>query len=343
MPGRVRGAVTLEDVARVAGVSLGTASRALNGRSGVNPETVQRVRAAAERLGYQPSAVARGLRSGRTFTVGLITTDLFGRFSIPVMLGAEDALGAGQISVLLCDSRDDPIRERHHLRILLERRVDGIIVAGRRTDPRPPIGHNLPVPVVYAMTKSEDPDDCSVVPDDFGGGGIAATHLLSVGRSRIAHITGPERFEAARQRADAFSRVLGEAGLTLAGGAPQFGEWTEEWGRYATYAALRATPDLDAIFCGSDQIARGAADIVREQGLRIPGDVAVLGFDNWEVMAVACRPPLTTIDMNLREVGRQAASFLLRAIDGDPQEGVHTVPCTLVLRQSTDITTPLPN
>src|SRR5215470_14810087 len=105
----------------------------------------------------------------RRYTVGLITTDSFGRFNIPIMLGVEDALGAGQISVFLCDGRDDVIREQHYIRTLLARRVDGIIVTGRRADPRGPIATDLPVPVVYAMTQSTSPEDCSVAPDDEEG------------------------------------------------------------------------------------------------------------------------------------------------------------------------------
>ena len=99
----------------------------------------------------------------------MITTDTIGRFSIPLLIGAEDALGAGQMSVFLCDARDDPIREQYYLRTLLGRRVDGIIVTGRRTQARPPIGADLPVPVVYAFISSTDPEDCSVVPDEAGG------------------------------------------------------------------------------------------------------------------------------------------------------------------------------
>src|SRR5439155_22407846 len=116
-------------------------------------------------LGFKPNARARGLPTGRRYTVGLITTDSFGRFTIPIMLGAEDALGAGQISVFLCDGRGDPIREQHYIRTLMARRVDGIIVTGRRIDPRPPISTRLSVPVVYAMTQSSDPADCSLIPD----------------------------------------------------------------------------------------------------------------------------------------------------------------------------------
>jgi LacI family transcriptional regulator len=326
--------VTIADVARLAGVSQGTASKALNGRGSISPETVRRVREAADKLGYQANALARGLLSGRTWTVGLITTDSFGRFSIPVMQGAEDALGPGSMAVFLCDGRGDRIREQHYLRTLLERRVDGIIVTGRRQDPREPIGTGLPVPVVYAMTQSTDPADLSLVPDDVQGGALAAAHLLSTGRTRIGHVTGPTRFAAARLRARGAEEVLAEAGLALHGGGPRYGEWTEEWGRQATDALLRAAPDTDAIFCGNDQIARGAADAVRETGRDVPGDVALVGFDNWEVMAAACRPPLTTVDMNLRELGLTAGERLLSAISGSFSAGVERLPCSLVPRES---------
>jgi LacI family transcriptional regulator len=326
--------VTITDVARLAGVSPGTASKALNGRGEISLETTRRVRQAVDQLGYQPNALARGLLTGRSAAVGLITTDSFGRFSIPVMQGAEDAFGPGSMSVFLCDSRDDRIHEQHYLRNLLERRVDGIIVTGRRQDPREPIGTGLPVPVVYAMTCSTSQADLSLIPDDAQGGRLAVRHLLSTGRTRIGHVTGPARFAASRLRASGANAVLGEAGLAMAGGGPFYGEWSEEWGRQATDGLLRSAPDVDAIFCGNDQIARGAADAVRETGRNVPDDVALVGFDNWEVMAAACRPPLTTVDMNLRELGRAAAGRLLAAIDGQFTPGVEQLPCSLVLRES---------
>jgi LacI family transcriptional regulator len=236
--------------------------------------------------------------------------------------------------VFLCDSRDDRIREQHYLRTLLERRVDGIIVTGRRQDPREPIGTAVPVPVVYAMTCSMNPADLSLVPDDEQGGSLAVRHLLSSGRSRIGHVTGPARFAASRLRAAGAQAALDEAGLAMAGGGPFYGEWSEEWGRQATDALLRSVSDVDAIFCGNDQIARGAADAVREAGRSVPDDVALVGFDNWEVMAAACRPPLTSVDTNLRELGRTAAERLLAAIDGQFAAGVEKLPCRLVLRES---------
>ncbi|MEU0483019.1 LacI family DNA-binding transcriptional regulator [Streptosporangium sp. NPDC006013] len=328
-------AVTIREVAAAAGVSVGTASKALSGTGKLREETRARVVSAAERLDFRPNATAQNLLAGRTFTVGLVTSDSFGRFSIPVMLGAEDALGAGQIAVFMCDTRDDPIREQHYVQRLLARRVEGLIVTGRRTEPRPSLGGRVPVPVVYAMTQSADPADLSVIPDDVGGGELATRHLLATGRTRIGHVTGPQRFLAANRRAAGMTAALAEAGLPLMGEV-LFGEWSEEWGRQGADILLRAHPDVDAVFCGSDQIARGVAETLRERGRAIPGDVALVGFDNWEPMAVASRPPLTTVDMNLTDIGRAAATHLLSAIGGSPEPGgVRVMPASLVLREST--------
>ena len=326
---------TLTDVAALAGVTPGTASKAINGRGRLRPETRQRVLDAAEQLHFQPSAAAQSLLSGRSWMVGLITTDSIGRFGIPVLLGAEDALGAGQTSVMLCDTRGDAIRERHHIQALTARGVDGIIVAGRRTDPRPPLPGPLSVPVVYALGPSTDPDDISVVSDDAHGVHLAVQHLADSGRTRVAHVTGPEHHAAAAARAHYTSQALQDFGIGLATGRVHYGEWSEIWGRQAADIVLRAQPDCDAFFCGNDQIARGVADALRESGHRVPQDIAVIGYDNWEVMALASRPPLTTVDTNLLEVGRTAALRLMDAIEGTPHHGIESVPCRLVIRDST--------
>lgn len=328
--------VTISEVAELAGVSVGTVSKALNGRGSLRAETRHRVRSAAEQLGFQPNKAAVTLSSGRTYTVGMITTDTIGRFSIPLLMGAEDALGAGQMSVFLCDARDDSIREQYYLRTLLSRRVDGIIVTGRRTKARPPIAADLPIPVVYAFISSTDPRDCSVVPDEAGGAHKAIDHLLATGRRRIAHITGPEHHHSATVRAAAAEQRLAESGLDLVG-APLFGEWSEAWGRQATKILLGTDDDVDAVFCGSDQVARGVAEALRTSGRRVPDDVALVGFDNWDVMAVACQPPLTSVDMELETLGRAAADLLLAAINGEPSPGRHTVPCRLAIRDSTAV------
>jgi LacI family transcriptional regulator len=327
-------------VAARAGVSIGTASKALNGQGKLRTETRDRVAAAARELGFAPNVLARGLLAGRTYTVGLITTDSFGRFSIPVMLGAENALGAGQISVFMCDSRDDPARERQYVDMLARRQVDGLIVTGRRIEPRPSIGTGLGIPVVYAMTQSLDTDEPAILPDDHGGGQLAARHFAAAGRRHLGHITGPERFLAARKRAAGYWEAARDAGLAFQPSDVLYGEWTEQWGRDAAQILLRNNPETDAIFCGSDQLGRGVSDTLRAMGRRIPQDVALIGFDNWQPMALGAQPPLASVDMCLEDVGRIAAEHLLSAIGGEPTHGAQAVPCRLVLRESAGAAAP---
>ncbi|WDZ82751.1 LacI family DNA-binding transcriptional regulator [Micromonospora cathayae] len=325
---------TLTDVAKLAGVSVATASKAINGRGEVRATTRVRVLEAAELLSFAPNALARGLLSGRTGTVGLLTSDLEGRFSIPILMGAEDAFGAGQVSVFLCDARGDAIREQHHVRALLSRRVDGLIVVGSRTDPRPPLVGNIPVPVVYVYAPSANPNDVSITVDNVGGGRLAVEHLLACGRRSIAHITGEVGFQAARDRAEGAAAALADAGLTLVGDRPYFGSWDESWGRAAAHMVVERHSDVDAIFCGSDQIARGVLDALRDLGRDVPGAISVIGFDNWEAISADSRPRLTSIDMNLKRLGAVAGQRLFEAIDGSVSRS-EEFPGRLVMREST--------
>jgi len=325
---------TLRDVARLAGVSVATASKALNGRNNVHPDTRRRVVEAAEQMSFTPNSLAKAILAGQTGTVGLLTNDLEGRFSLPILMGAEDAFGAGQMSVLLCDAREDAIREQYHLKALLGRRVDGLIVVGSNTDPRQSLGHSLPVPVIYAYAPSTDEDDASVVPDNANAGVLATQHLLSLGRMRVAHVTGPETYAAARERALGAKEALVDVGLELVGPV-RYGSWAEAWGRAATNALLDTGAEVDAILAGSDQIARGVLDALRDRGRAVPDDVAVMGFDNWDPMVAGARPLLTTVDMNFKTIGRRAAQRLVDEIEGRHTPGVEQVACTVVVRGST--------
>src|SRR5918995_836380 len=326
-------AATLSDVARLAGVSIATASKAINGRDEVAPATRRRVLEAAEEIAFTPNQLARSLLGGRTGTVGLLTSDLEGRFVIPILMGAEDAFGAGQVNVFLCDARGDAIREQHHLKALLNRRVDGVIVVGRQTDPRPSLG-DLPVPTVYAYAPSDDPADLSITPDNRAGGRLAVEHLISCGRSRIAHITGDPAYAAAQDRLVGVRDGLQSAGLELVGDV-MFSVWSEHWGRDAAAMLLAQHPDIDGIVCGSDQIARGVLDTLRDLGRRVPEDVAVIGYDNWEVLAPNSRPELTSIDANLQQLGRIAAERVFTALDDEMRSGTEYLPVRLVIRGST--------
>lgn len=326
--------VRITDVAALAGVAPGTASKALNGTGSLRESTRERVREAAERLGFVPDATARSLSARRSFTVGLLSTDSAGRFSLPVVLGAENALVGGELSALLATARHDPVREQHHVRALVARRVDGIIVTGRTTEPREPI--RVPMPVVYAFAPSADPDDVSVVPDDAVGMRLLVEHLAGLGRRRIAYVGGRAEQAASLVRHDALVAELTARGLEMVG-PPLYGDWSEQWGRRAVDLILDAGADhrVDAIVFASDQLARGGCDRLRERGLRVPDDVAVTGYDDWDVMSLASRPPLTTVDMRLERLGQRAAELLIAAIEGEPARGVERLTPRLVVRAST--------
>ena len=327
---------TIAEIAAAAGVSPGTVSKALNGRGQLRAQTRATIQRAADELGFRPAPYRRLAPDLRSYTVAVLTDDSFGRFSMPVMLGAESALGAGQISVMLCDDRGDPIRERHYLDMLHRRRVDGLIVTSRRTEARETLAGATSFPVVYTLTSSTDPDDVSVIADEEQGAREATTHLITTGRRSIAYVSGPQRHRSARLRADGVTNALRSTG---AGGpvAVLWGEWSEFWGRQAAVILRDSHPDVNGVVCGNDQIARGLCDGLRDLGVRVPYDVAVIGFDNWDVIAMASRPPLTSVDLRLDEIGRVAATELLAKVEGHGSRGLIRVPTRLVLRESTGL------
>ena len=208
--------------------------------------------------------------------------------------------------------------------------------AARRADSRPAIG--IPkgsVPVIYVFSQSDDPSSCSLLPDDEGGARLATEHLLGLGRRRIAHVTGPEHFEAVRLRRQGYRAALRKAHTVEPKGFFIAGKWSEEWGRDAVAKLFdgRSQPP-DGIFCGNDQIARGVCEALHERKLSVPMDVSVVGFDNWDVMTEASRPKLTSIDMNLTELGREAGRVMVQMIAGMEFKGTRRLPCTLAVRDS---------
>ncbi len=210
---------------------------------------------------------------------------------------------------------------------------------GDKTDPRPSLGQTLPVPVVYAYAPSDDPRDTSVVSDNVGAGRLAANHVLVSGRRRIGYIAGDPQLRG---------RPRPRRGRHGAADARQGSSWSEA--RRSTAPGPRsgaaawpgscwsASRRLDAVLCGSDQIARGVIDALRELGRDIPSDIAVMGHDNWEPLATQSRPPLSTIDMNLETLGRTAAQRLFQAMEGVTDPSITSLPCRVVSRGSTDMT-----
>jgi LacI family transcriptional regulator len=231
---RGRLTLTIRDVARLAGVSIGTASKAMNANGRLSAETRGRVLRVASDIGYRPNSLAQSLHRARSMTVGILSNDSFGRFAFPIVEALERRLFDHGIAVFMCNATDDPLRERRHIEQLLNKRVDGLVVTARRADKREPIE---PVarglPVVYVYSRVESPDALCLLPDDKGGAALAVTHLAALGRKRIAHITGPERFEAVRLREEGYREALAQAGLVARAEECVAGDWSEAWGREA--------------------------------------------------------------------------------------------------------------
>ncbi len=337
-PARRRGQ-TIRDVAEAAGVSIGTVSKALNKSGTLRQETRDRVIRIAGELGFRPNDLAQSLLRGQSFTVGLISNDSFGRFTLPIMEGLERELADRRIGIFMCNATDDPARERQHIEQLMGKRVDGLIFTARRADRRPAMTVSLgDLPTLFVYSRGSDDQSFCLVPDDAQGARLATAHLAGQGRRRIAHVTGPERFEAVRLRREGWRAALAEAGLP---DAPYLsGPWSEGCGREAAITLFAGSANRpDAVFAGNDQIARGLVEALRDLGLRVPEDVAVVGFDNWDVMVEGARPRLSSVDMNLYALGQEAGRRIMQLIGGEEFQGVLRLPCTLVVRESSGTAT----
>jgi LacI family transcriptional regulator len=273
----------------------------------------------------------------RTLTIGLITDDLEGLFTTSMMRGVDDAVSAQGFSVLLCNSQGKAERERQHLDVLLNKQVDGVILLSgyrvrERGAPALPLGA---LPVVYLYQYTHDFDVPCVVPDDRGGAQIAMRHLLDQGYRRIALLNGPTRYEATHLRLEGYRQTLHDAGIAFDPALVRVGTWHENSGYQLAHEVMALPQPPDAFFCASDSLAAGALDALHERGLRIPHDIAVVGFDN-RPFAAYQRPPLTTVALPLYDMGKLAGELVLQAIrssDGHTSR-IHRVPCYLVQRES---------
>ena len=334
-PERQRRKATLSDVARAANVSLSTASKALRNQERISPETRARVHRAAHELSYTPNSFAQSLVSGRSHTIGIITQDLQGRFCTPALIGAERILGEEKTSIMLVNAHGRPDLERTHIRGLLSHNIEGIIAINPETNPRPPLDFDLNIPTVYAYAPSLSPEDCSVTCDNVGAGRMVARHLIEdAGRRRIAFIGGDGTFDASMDRLDGTLAELREHGLDLVNPV-RFGNWSETWGREATRGLLDSGIEFDAVICQNDQIARGCIDMLVQRGRSVPGDVAVTGHDDWDIVCQDAPIPITSVSNEVEQIGAHAATMLVDAINGQPHHGTALIPCKLYPRAST--------
>ena len=331
--------VRLVEVARAADVSLATASQVMNGSGRVAAATRERVLETARRLDYRPNALARSVASGRSHTVGILAENASGMFCMPVLVGANRSLSAVDLASTLYDAAHDVKLRREHVRRLQARHVDGVVVIGEGTDSRSAsVSHEFAGPVIYALSRSDDPGDICVLPDDAFAGTLAANHFAELGRTRIVHVTAEASLNSVQDRERGLRAGL--AAHDLEPVSVLYGSFTREWG---FMAAKRMVDDgtianIDAIFAGNDQIAIGFEAQLLAAGIRIPEDVAIIGVDNASGITGNPDPFLTTIDLRFDVVGSTAADLAVSRLDpsiGDDGPTIVAVPGVLVPGRST--------
>lgn len=323
--------VTLRDVAAVVGVSVPTVSKVLGGTGRVSPATRARIIEAAERLDFRPNALAQFFALGRSFSVGVLAQKASGTFSMPVITGIVHEFSEHDVATLVYDDENDPSLRAENVRKLKARKVDGILIVGDGTDtPMPSIAHTLSQPVVHAFGLTDNPLDVSFLPNDSMAGRLAGEHLIDQGRRRIAHVTADPGFRTVRERQQGLQSALSAAGLPLALGAPLYGTWHRSWGYEAGRTILERIDEVDAVFCGNDFIAQGLSRFLIGAGVRVPEDIALVGYDNWSYFGGGEDHYLTTVDPRHVEIGRASAKFLLESIGPGVEGGVHLQPCELI-------------
>ncbi len=331
---------TIRDVARRARVSHQTVSRVINGQENVTAATRERVLDAIRELEYVPSAVARSLSSNRTHTLGMVTTDVSDHFFSEAVAGAEaEARKRGYFLIIGSIEEGSEDDERTYLRLMLERRVEGLIVAMPRLrlaedDLLADAVARIPTVLVASDIELAGADHVDI--DNRRGGQEATAYLAAQKHRIIATITGPLDWPSARARLDGYRDALRDAGISADRALVEpCVDWGLDSGRRAADRLLESAPKLTAIFAQSDLLALGAIAALRARGMRVPEDVSVVGFDDIPVSS-AFDPPLTTVRQPMREVGELAARLIGdRAASARKTKGTrHTLRAPLVIRGS---------
>ncbi|MBA4608685.1 LacI family DNA-binding transcriptional regulator [Aeromicrobium sp. Marseille-Q0843] len=322
---------TLEEVARLAGVGRGTASRVVNGSEHVSPHTRDAVERAVRELGYVPNQAARALRTRRTDTVALVIAEdeerVFAEpFFAGLVRGISRAVDATSRRLVLSMVPDESHLDRLG-QFLTPQHVDGVMVVSMHDALSLPESPDLPI---VHVGRPRDARACYVDVDNLGGARQAVDHIIGRGRQRIACITGPQDLASGRDRLDGYREALAAAGLPFEERLVEPGDFSDASGVSGAAALLERCPDLDAIFAANDVMALGALRELSRHGLRVPEDVAVVGFDG-SPAAAASTPVLTTVHQPLAELGTTAVEVLAHRID-DPGAEVRSVVLPAELR-----------
>jgi LacI family transcriptional regulator len=325
--------ITISDVARISGVSESTVSRVLNGTARVADAKRRAVERAIETLGFQPNAFARGLATGRSRAVGVVTQAIDSPFYGEGMRGIERTLHDNGYTPIFMSGHWNSDDEERCIRELIQRRVDGIILFAGRLDSARISGFAQQVPVVVTGRRIDVPGVFSLSVDDAEGARMATAHLIGLGHRRIAFIGGPRDHPDAVARLSGYRQALEDAGIVFAQRLTAAGNFTEQGGLDAGERLLSLGEHFTAVFCANDQTAFGLQLALHRRGLKVPEDVSVVGFDDVAASAFFV-PPLTTVRQPVDRMGELSAQALLVMIEqGQPR--LESPSVALVVREST--------
>ncbi|HEY1419217.1 MAG TPA: LacI family DNA-binding transcriptional regulator [Candidatus Dormibacteraeota bacterium] len=327
---------TINDIAKRAGLSKASVSRALNGKQDVDPATRKRVLKLATELGYVASASARALSNGRSNCLGLLVPSLTWPWVLEMLRGVAEEIERSGYSLILYTTANGEDSERAFMtQVVPAGAVDGLALV------IPPgmldyIGRLAKggLPVVVIDDRGHEGELPTVATTNLEGGRSATQHLVELGRRRIAMLHGQLEFGCNRDRLEGYKATLEEGGLGFDPGRTTTGYFTEVSGASGMTQLLESDPRIDAVFAANDLMAFGAMRALRSAGRRIPDDVAIVGFDDIPASAMT-HPPLTTIRQPLYEMGRKAATMLMAAVGGDSIPSRVELPTSLVIRAST--------
>lgn len=329
--------VTIYDVAREANVSMATVSRVVNGNPNVKPTTRKKVSEAIERLGYRPNAVARGLASKKTTTVGVIIPDISNTFYAELARGIEDIATMYKYNIILSNSDQNKEKEFHLLNTMLGKQVDGLVFMGEDiTEAHIEEFKKSPVPIVLSASFDAQNITPSVNIDYTQAAYDAMKHFLEKGHTRIAFVSGPYVDKAASEKKlQGYKRALEEAGIAYDEELVVDGDYTYDSGMEALEKLLELAEKPTAVFVSSDEMALGVIHAAQDKGLHVPNDLEVLGFDNTR-LAIMVRPQLSTVVQPMYDIGAVAMRLLTKYMNKETVED-HTVilPHRIQFRKST--------
>lgn len=309
---------TIKDVARLAGVSAGTVSNVLNRPSYVNHDTRERVQAAITKLGFVPRQRSRQFRPGRVRNLGIALANLEHPFFVDVALGAEELAKELDVGVVICNSAYDPHREDQNLDLLVQQRVQGIIISPvDENSSRLQALRDRGVPMVFVDRVTDDRDCWSVVVDDYEGGQIGMKHLLEKGHTRIAFVGHPQNSVKVNTRLKGARDALEASGIPGASlEVINVESWTVQAGKYAGELLAQRDPALrpTAVFCANDMMALGLLQTLEHSGISVPSDLAIVGYDDlaWAEISMI---PLTTVGQPRHLLGRTAVEMLMELLE----------------------------